>query len=120
MKKILLLGALALALAAPVAAEEVHFARGSSSAHLRRGIARGETHRLTLKAGRGQEMTVSVTSPEYNAVFGVFKDGRPIGHSHNEHGAENWTGRLPSNGTYVIELGTTRGGAEATIDIIIR
>jgi hypothetical protein len=100
--------------------EEVHFARGAHSAHLVRGIPRGQFLTLFLSARKGQTMTVSVQSPEHNGVFHILKEDNPIGDSHNVHGAENWSGKLSWDGKYAIRLESTRGGAEVTVDIVIR
>ena len=100
--------------------EQVKFAAGKSSATLKRGIARGETMRFLLDAGKGQTMSVSVTSVEHNAVFEVIGDGGPLGKSKLVDGYQEWTGKLPIKGTYAIVVGSERGGSEFTLEVGIR
>lgn len=102
--------------------EELRFKPGASSTQIKRGIARGETARFLLGARGGQSMTVVVQSVEKNAVFEVWGDGGKVGESQEINGKQKWSGVLPGSapGTFVIEVGTTRGGAEFNLYVEIR
>src|SRR5215210_4709864 len=86
----------------------IRFDRGRTTKVIKDAVVRGTSDRYLLRAGRGQTLTVHITSLEDNAVFNVYRVGarRPLG------GAEetmDWSGELPRNGDYVIEVGGTRG-----------
>lgn len=99
----------------------VRFAPGANSARLVEGVARGETAAFVLHAAAGQKMRVSLTSVEQNAVFEVYAPSdEHLGASHNKNGAQVWYGVLPLSGPYRVIVGTTRGGAEITVDFSIR
>lgn len=112
-------------LLSPTLAQEreipVRFAPGKSGARIVEGVARGETAAFVLSASAGQKMRVSLTSVEQNAVFEVFAPSdESLGSSYNKNGAQVWFGTLPLSGPYRVVVGTTRGGAEITIDVSIR
>ncbi len=114
----------------------VRFASGANGANLDGGIARGETACFTLGAQAGQ--TVAVTQRdkgEGNIVLQLYRPGWKITQSAEDGvtvrgtalpGAEEgkdapaWSGRLPATGTYLLVLGTTRGGGVYRMRIEIR
>lgn len=99
----------------------VRFAAGASGTELVEGIARGETATFVLGASAGQKMRVSLTSVESNAEFEVFAPSdESLGVSTEKNGAQVWYGVLPLSGSYQVVVGTTRGGAEITINFSIR
>lgn len=95
---------------------EIEFAPGSSGTVIKGAVIRGERDRYTLKALAGQTMRVSITSLENNAVFQVRTLG---GKRLSKQEAVTWRGRLPASGTYVIEVGGTRGNASYTLTVSI-
>lgn len=102
----------------PQRSERVRFAKGKTGTVIKGGVARGESIRYIVGAGRSQTMKVKITSVEKNAVFSI---------TYAENNAElpdaqevtSWENTLPSAGDYVIEVGTTRGGADFTLSINI-
>lgn len=116
---------LMLALALPVLAKDrvipVRFAPGTTGSQMVEGIARGETATFTLEAGTGQKMRVGLTSVESNAEFELLApNGQSLGNSSLKNGQQIWYGVLPQSGRYKVVVGTTRGGAEITIDFSVR
>lgn len=116
---------LALALAVPVLARDrvipVRFAPGSTGTQLVEGVARGDTATFVLEAGAGQKMRVGLTSVESNAEFELLApNGQSLGNSSPKNGQQVWYGVLPQSGRYKVVVGTTRGGAEVTIDFSVR
>jgi len=106
---------------------EIKFKKGESSTTISKGLARGELHRYSLGAKAGQTMTVSISSPEENAVFDLYRstaNGKETlfdnaGDAAKE--AQYWQGVLPGKGaqTYYIVVGSTRGGAEYSLTVEI-
>lgn len=118
---VLLLALLSLSALAENRVIPVHFAAGATGTEMVEGIARGETATFVLGAGAGQKMRVSLTSVESNAEFEVLgPGGSSLGVSSEKNGAQVWYGTLPRSGDYKIVVGTTRGGAEVTIDFSIK
>ena len=98
----------------------VKFAKGRSSASYSGAVIRGDRDSYTLGAKRGQQMSVSISSVEDNAVFQI---KGPSGYLRGaEPGSDrtSWSGQLPANGTYRVIVGGTRGNATYTITISIR
>lgn len=94
----------------------VRFAAGASSATLVEGIPRGDTSTFVLEARAGQRMRIVCDSVEDNAEFDVISPGGwEMGHSRPQNGQQVWYSKLPHTGPYHVIVGTTRGGAEATI-----
>jgi hypothetical protein len=97
----------------------VRFARGRTTTVIKDAVVRGTRDRYILRASRGQTLTVHITSLEDNAVFNIYR----LGSRRALDGAEettDWTGELPRNGDYVIEVGGTRGNATYTLEVTIR
>ncbi len=116
---------LTLALALPVLAKDrtipVQFAPGATGTQLVEGVARGDTATFVLDAGAGQKMRVGLTSVESNAEFELLApNGQSLGNSSLKNGQQVWYGVLPQSGRYKVVVGTTRGGAEVTVDFSIR
>ena len=132
----LLLGATAAVGAAePVPTPKVIFfstgsTRGSTGGH----VLRGSRDLYSVKATKGQIMTVTITAPDDNAVFQIYEPGTEIGRdadgllqftgkalSHADDGddATRWSERLPRTGTYLIVVGSTRGNARYSMDVKI-
>ena len=130
--------ALLLPLAAVSAAEPVptpkpiFFATGSTSGTAGGRVVRGERVLYSLKAIAGQVMTVTLTTPDDNAVFQIYEPNTKI--SRNDDGilefkgkalhgdsedTTRWHGALPASGLYVISVGSTRGSARYSMDVKI-
>jgi len=94
--------ALVMGISAVWADTRIKFPAGKYGTTLNGGIARGETKKYWVGAGQGQKMKVTISSVEGNAVFRVVGDG----------------GQL--SGDYLIEVGSTRGGADYKLSVDIR
>ncbi|PPQ29696.1 hypothetical protein CCS01_20810 [Rhodopila globiformis] len=140
MHPLALIPAVLLALAHPAAAAcdppvAVRFAAGASSAELAGGIPRGSLDCFTVTARSGQHLAVSqrpAAGPS-NIVMQIYKPGWKItrtddgpeiaahalpGAGEGED-AKSWYGRLPASGTYLLVIGTTRGGGEYKVKVEI-
>jgi hypothetical protein len=120
----LLVAALLLMTAISVPAQSdrtmrIRFARGRTTKVIKDAVVRGTRDRYLLRAGRGQTLSVHITSIEDNAVFDVYAPGA----RHPLDGAQetmDWSGELPRNGDYVIVVGGTRGNATYTLEVTVR
>lgn len=98
----------------------VRFAKGRSSASYSGAVIRGDRDTYVLRAGGGQQMSVSVTSVEDNAVFQVRGPGGYLQGAEPGSDRTSWSGRLPADGTYRVIVGGTRGNATYKLTISIR
>jgi hypothetical protein len=132
--------ALLLSLSVASAAEPIpvpkpiFFARGSNSSTIGGHVLRGDRTLYSLKAAAGQTLTVTLTTPDDNAVFQIYEPDTALARDADGvlefkgtalHGAEpgedttRWTGRLPRSGTYLLVVGSRRGNARYSIDVKI-
>ncbi len=103
----------------------VRFASGAVATDLQGGVARGERDCFSLGVRQGQ--TLSITQPgiaQPNIAIQVYRPPWHIGHDDHavtvtgtalkgaEEGADatQWQGRLPVSGSYLLVVGTIRGG----------
>ena len=96
--------------------QEVAFAAGESSATVSNAVVRGERDVYLLGASGGQDMSLSITSLEENAVFDVIS---PSGYILVQE-AMNETLLLPHTGDYQVIVGGTRGNASYDLTIGIQ
>lgn len=112
----------------------IFFAAGAKSGTVGGHVLRGEHQLYSLAAEAGQLLTVTITAPANNAVFRIYAPGTKIGrgadgqleftgrvlHASSEAlDPARWSGRLPSDGTYVIAIGSSRGNAGYSMDVKI-
>ncbi len=128
----LVLGLATPAVAAPAAPSEIRFPAGQSSTTLHGGLARGETARYTFGARADQWVELTLRSIEDNAVARIYAPGWRIGgdgavvpgDTDAELGdaaeTKHWATLLPASGTYLVELGSERGGAEWDLELALR
>ena len=110
----------------------IFFARGASNGTVGGRVLRGEQELHSLKAAAGQTLTVTLTTPDDNAVFQLYEPdtaigrdadgllefkGRPLHGAAAGEDATRWQGRLPRTGTYLIAVGSTRGNARYSMDV---
>jgi len=98
----------------------VRFGKGKSSASYNSAVIRGERDVYELRANGGQQMSVSITSEEDNAVFQIEGPGGYLPGAGEGSDRTSWSGELPANGTYRVIVGGTRGNATYTVTISIR
>ncbi|MDR0181920.1 g-type lysozyme inhibitor [Lysobacter arvi] len=90
----------------------VRFDKGASSATLKGSFRGYDTVHYTLAARAGQTMTVSVAGSS-NANFNVYAPGDAPGTSAalGSNADRKWTGRLPTSGTYTVQVYQMRASA---------
>lgn len=112
----------------------IRFARGAASAEVAGGVPRGSQALYSINARAGQQMSLSLTSVEDNAVFQVYVpgakpalrdgtlviDGETLRGAGETDDASLWSGQLPRSGIYLIVVGATRGGTEFRLKVSIR
>lgn len=74
-------------------------------------VIRGEQARHTVSAKAGQTLDVKVTSDEDNAVFQIYLPGEKgtLPGAGETDDAKKFSGKVPTDGDYVIVVGPTRG-----------
>ena len=99
--------------------KRVRFARGRTTVVLKNSVVRGTVDRYLLGARKGQQIIVHITSVENNAVFDIYtpQGGTLAGEGED---STDWSGTLPQDGDYIIEVGGTRGNATYTLEVTIR
>jgi hypothetical protein len=124
--RIALVGLLLITLLSTTFAEgvkkRIKFSRGHSSAIIRGAVIRGERDQYFLRARAGQQMNVRITSLEGNAVFQIYQPNRKVtlrGAGEMDD-AQQWSGKLPASGDYLIIVGGTRGNATYTLKVWVR
>lgn len=102
--------------------KKVRFAKGASSARIEGAVIRGDRDRYYVGAKEGQTMTVNISSVEKNAVFQIYLEGEQetLPGAGEGDDAMKWSGKLPSDGEYVIVVGGTRGNASYTLTISVK
>ncbi len=117
MKRLLILF---LLLTLPVLAgdgiDRLQFQPGADYGSVADSIARGNVYTWVAGAGRGQRMTVVVTSVEDNAVFEIYGPRDEV----LVRDARAWSGTLPSDGDYHIIVAPTRGNTTYRMIVHIR
>ena len=95
----------------------VKFGKEKSSRSYKDSVVRSEKHTYSLKAGKGQTMSLSIRSVENNAVFRIrTPDGKYLGKGTDEEGVKVYNGALASSGNYKIIVTPTRGNATYTMN----
>ena len=94
----------------------VRFKKGATSANYRNAVVRGQRNTYILGGKGGQLMSVSISSLEDNAVFGIKTPGGKTIVS----GKSNWSGQLPADGKYRIIVRGMRGNATYTVRFAVR
>lgn len=85
-------------------------------------VIRGERARHTVKAKAGQTLDVSITSDENNAVFQIYVPGEreTLPGAGEMNDAMKWSGKVPTDGEYVIVVGPTRGNATYKLNYSVK
>ena len=93
----------------------IQFARGESSATVSGAVVRGTQDTYLLSARKGQEMAVTISSEEENAVFNIINPkGKIIAQESTVEGLV-----LDTSGTYKIVVSGTRGNATYTLNVAV-
>ena len=114
--------------------KKIFFATGSTRGMAGGHVQRGGRDIYSLNASAGQHMTITLTTPDDNAVFQIYEPGTTIGRdadgilefrgtslhvAGDGNDATRWSGRLPRTGTYLVVVGSTRGNARYSMDVRI-
>lgn len=93
--------------------QRIEFEPGTDNATRQAYLADGVTDRWVLNARAGQTFAITVDSADNNAVFAVFAPDRTrlaVVSATQAEANTFWTGTLPDDGDYSVEV-TTMGGA---------
>jgi hypothetical protein len=100
--------------------EPIQFAAGETAATVEGAVLRGERMRYIVSAQAGQEMRVTLSSLEDNAVFTIYDPTSSVIPGTEEgNDVTDFTFTLPESGDYVIIVGATRGNATYTLEVEI-
>ena len=94
----------------------IQFARGASSAVREDAVVRGTRDIYLVGAKKGQNMTLSITSVENNAVFDILAPNQKL----IKQEATNYSFKTTANGDYRIVVGGTRGNATYKLRVEIK
>src|SRR3954468_16797628 len=98
---------------------KIFFATGSTRGTIGGHVQRGARDLYSLTASAGQVMTVTLTTPDDNAVFQIYEPGTTLGRdadgvlqftgralraAGDGDDPTRWSGRLPVTGTYLIAI----------------
>ena len=93
----------------------IRFAAGSSSGSVNGAVARGDWEHWGARAQRGQTIEVTVSATAGNATFEVYT---PAG-DQLANDVTSFRGQLPASGLYAIDVGSTGGLANYTLNVSI-
>lgn len=96
--------------------QRIQFKKGTHSAEIKGGVARGTVNTYLIKAKKGQKMNIKIQSVEKNAVFNIIdpKTKTIVKES------KSWSGELSQTGDYEIAVGTERGGASYNMSVSVK
>ena len=93
----------------------IRFAAGSTSGSVNGVVARGDWEHWGARAQRGQTIDVTVSAPAGNATFELYT---PAGDQMADD-VTSFRGQLPASGLYAIDVGSTGGLANYTVNVTI-
>jgi hypothetical protein len=108
---------------------------GASSAEISGGVPRGERDCFTLAVRVGQRLSISQPGrPETNIVLQLYQPpwhvrraddsieiaGRALPGAAEGADTTHWSGVLPRSGAYLLVVGTSWGGGEYRLRLVIR
>jgi hypothetical protein len=114
--------------------EIIRFDRGASGKDISGAVIRGERSLYSIDARSGQQLSVSISAEEDNAVFQIYPPGaraerrddgveivgvKALPGAGEGEDAKEWSGVLPETGTYLVAVGPTRGNATYTLKVAI-
>jgi hypothetical protein len=101
--------------------ERIKFKKGEYFTNIEGGVPRGEVYSYVVGASKGQFMTITIMSPEDNAVFYILRtdNWQYMAGATEDNPTTRWEGTLPVGGDYQIVVGSNRGGSEHTLQVVI-
>lgn len=101
--------------------ERIKFKKGEYYTNIEGAVARGEVYSYLVGASKGQFMTITIMSPEDNAVFYILRtdNWQYMYGATEDNPTTRWEGVLPAGCDYQIVVGSNRGGSEYTLQVVI-
>ena len=98
----------------------IRFAAGSTSGQVDEAVIRGERDLYTLDAAAGQELSGELSAFEQNASLLMRSpSGNIVVDTETTENTAGFSLQLPDSGVYELCVGSTRGNATYTLDLII-
>jgi hypothetical protein len=104
----------------PIVAKDqpIRFATGPMAVEVSGTVISGQRDRYTFPALQGENMIVTVSSQERNAVFTILgPDNVPLQGTEEGEDTTDWAGSAEAEGTYAILVGPTRGSTTYTLKV---
>jgi len=98
----------------PVTTQRIQFEPGTDNAWRESTLTDGHTDQWLLQARAGQRFAITIDSADNNTAFSVFGPGWTLlAHAEATQAEPNtfWTGVLPADGDYTVEVASTGGQA---------
>jgi hypothetical protein len=85
-------------------------------------VVRGEQARHKVAAKAGQTLEVNVTADEDNAVFQIYLPGEKgtLPGAGEMDDATKFSGKVPTNGDYIVVVGPTRGNTKYKLSYSVK
>ena len=100
--------------------QAIRFAVGPMDVTLSGSVISGQRDRYTLSMAKGEMLDVIITSTEANAAFTILgPDGNPLMGTEEGKDTNNWAVPAPSDGSYAILVGPTRGNATYSLKVTV-
>lgn len=96
--------------------QRIQFKKGTHSAEIKGGVARGTVNTYFIEAKKGQKMKIEIQSLEKNAVFDIIDPNTKT----IVKESKSWSGELSQTGDYEIAVGTERRGASYHMSVSIK
>jgi hypothetical protein len=107
--------AVPVAMADDIKTERIQFERGTSGATIRGAIKGRETMHYLVGAQAGQVMDVRLSTKNTSTYFNIFAPGKTPGEDEamfiGDTGGDRFSGSLPANGDYLIQVYLYRNAA---------
>ncbi len=94
--------------------KRIRFARGRTTAVIKDAVRICTSHEYTLRARAGQTMSVNLAVGRHTGMTVTSPSGEAL-----LDGGKDWSGELPEDGEYVIQIGTD-ATARYTLEVTIR
>lgn len=96
----------------------VQFQQGATSAVVTGNVASNDVNCYVLRAARGQNMSVNITSPRSDVLLSITgADGQPYKRTVDD--SPSWTGTLPATQDYYLKAVSVGEGTRYNMRIVI-
>jgi hypothetical protein len=98
--------------------QAIRFDVGPMDVTVNGSVISGQRDRYTLSMAKGETLDVVLNSSEGDATFTILgPDGNPLMGTEDYRDINNWSVPAPSDGSYAIQVGPTRGNATYTLTV---